>query len=91
MALGLSLVRGDARGQCRAWRILHGRRGACLGIASAVGGHPALGFLAALLLAPPLTAGLAMLAHQLVLKRIGYDPERTIVATIGLYVISRSR
>ena len=31
-----------------------------------------------------------MLADQLVLKRIGYDPERTIVATIGLlYVIQQ--
>ena len=46
--------------------------------------------MAALLLAPPLTAGLAMLADQLVKKRIGYDPERTIVATIGLlYVIQQ--
>ena len=91
MALGLSLVFGVMR----VVNVSHGEFfmvGAVLAwwIANLVGGHPALGFMAALLLAPLLTAGLAMLADQLVLKRIGYDPERTIVATIGLlYVIQQ--
>ena len=91
MALGLSLVFGVMR----VVNVAHGEFfmvGAVLAwwIASLVGGHSALGFLAALILAPLLTAGLAMLADQLVLKRIGYDPERTIVATIGLlYVIQQ--
>ena len=91
MALGLSLVFGVMR----VVNVSHGEFfmvGAVLAwwIANLVGGHPALGFLAALVLAPLLTAGLAMLADQLVLKRIGYDPERTIVATIGLlYVIQQ--
>ena len=91
MALGLSLVFGVMR----VVNVAHGEFfmvGAVLAwwIASLVGGHPALGVLAALILAPLLTAGLAMLADQLVLKRIGYDPERTIVATIGLlYVIQQ--
>ena len=85
MALGLSLVFGVMR----VVNVSHGEFfmvGAVLAwwIANLVGGHPALGFMAALLLAPLLTAGLAMLADQVVLKRIGYDPERTIVATIGL-------
>ena len=91
MALGLSLVFGVMR----VVNVAHGEFfmvGAVLAwwIADTIGGHPALGFVAALLLAPPLTAGLAILADQLVLKRIEYDPERTIVATIGiLYIIQQ--
>ena len=85
MALGLSLVFGVMR----VVNVAHGEFfmvGAVLAwiIANAVDSHPAVNFLAALLLAPPATALLATLADRLVLKRVGYDPERTIVATIGL-------
>ena len=91
MALGLSLVFGVMR----VVNVAHGECfmvGAVLAwmIANAVDAHPAVNFLAALLLAPPATALLATLADRLVLKRVGYDPERTIVATIGLlYIIQQ--
>ena len=91
MALGLSLVFGVMR----VVNVAHGEFfmvGAVLAwmIANAVDAHPAVNFLAALLLAPPATALLATLADRLVLKRVGYDPERTIVATIGLlYIIQQ--
>jgi len=91
MALGLSLVFGVMR----VVNVAHGEFfmvGAVLvwQISSLFDGHPAWGFLAALLVAPPLTACLAVAANQLVLKRIEYDPERTIVATIGLlYIIQQ--
>lgn len=91
MALGLSLVFGVMR----VVNVAHGEFfmvGAVLAwwIAEAVGGHPALGYIAALFLAPPLAAGMAIMADQIVLKRIQYDPERTIVATIGmLYIIQQ--
>ena len=48
---------------------------------------PAFGWLAALLVAPLLVAGIAALADVLILKRVKYDPEATIVATIGLLYI----
>ncbi len=92
MAVGLSLVFGVMR----VVNVAHGEFfmiGAVLAwqIASMTGGHPALGFLAALVFAPLLAAVLAMAADQLVLKRIAYDPERTIVATIGLlYIIQQT-
>jgi len=60
-------------------------------LAEAFGAGPAIGFVAALLLAPPATALVAIAADRLVLRRIGYDPERTIVATIGLlYVLQQA-
>ena len=59
-------------------------------VTTAVGGHPALGFAAALIVAPLLVGAIAAVADRLVLFRLGYDPERTIVATIGLlYVIQQ--
>ena len=59
-------------------------------VAHYMGGHPALGFVAALVLAPLLVGGLAVAADMTILKRIEYDPERTIVATIGLlYIIQQ--
>ncbi len=91
MALGLSLVFGVMR----VVNVAHGEFfmvGAVLAwiIANAVDSHPAVNFLAALLLAPPATALLAAIADRLVLKRVAYDPERTIVATIGLlYIIQQ--
>ena len=60
-------------------------------ITSLIAGHPALGFTVALIVAPLLVGALAVICDQLVLRRINYDPERTIVATIGLlYVIQQS-
>ena len=44
-------------------------------------------FLLALLAAPVAVAAVAILADRLVLGRIGYEPESTIVATIGLLYI----
>jgi branched-chain amino acid transport system permease protein len=44
-------------------------------------------FLLALAAAPALVGGVAILADRLVLGRIGYQPESTIVATIGLLYI----
>ncbi len=45
---------------------------------------PAFAWLAALIIAPLIVAGIAALADVLVLKRLHHDPEATIVATIGL-------
>ena len=60
-------------------------------ISTAVGGHPALGFIAAAILAPLIIGLLAASADWLVLKRLDYDPERTIVATIGtLYILQQT-
>ncbi len=91
-AAGLSIVFGVMR----VVNVAHGEffmLGAVLSwwIATAVGVHPAIGFLAALVIAPPAVGLLAALADSLVLKRIQYDPERTIVATIGLlYIIQQT-
>jgi branched-chain amino acid transport system permease protein len=52
-----------------------------------VPGGPAAGFMLALVVAPLVVAGVAALADWLVLKRLNYDPEATIVATIGLLYI----
>jgi branched-chain amino acid transport system permease protein len=47
-------------------------------------------FLLALLAAPAVVGAVAVLADRLVLRRIGYEPESTIVATIGLlYVLQQ--
>lgn len=91
-ALGLSLVFGVMR----VVNVAHGEfymAGAVLAwvIANAVGGPPALGFCLALLGSPLAVGGLAVLADRLVLKRLGYEPEATIVATIGLlFIIQQS-
>lgn len=90
-ALGLSLVFGVMR----VVNIAHGEffmLGAVVAwyVAQAVAGHPALGFAAALVIAPLCVAGVAVVADRLILKRVAYDPERTIVATIGLlYIIQQ--
>ncbi|WP_101068443.1 branched-chain amino acid ABC transporter permease [Roseovarius salinarum] len=90
-AVGLSLVFGVMR----VVNIAHGEffmLGAVIAwwVAQAVGGHPALGFAAALVIAPLIVGGLAAAADMTILKRLDYDPERTIVATIGLlYVIQQ--
>ena len=90
-AVGLSLVFGVMR----VVNIAHGEffmLGAVLAwwVATSLGGHPALGFGAALIAAPLIVGALAMAADMTILKRLDYDPERTIVATIGLlYIIQQ--
>lgn len=60
-------------------------------IATTLGAHPAIGFIAAILLAPLIVGALAAAADRVILKRIDYNPERTIVATIGLlYIIQQA-
>ena len=91
-ALGLSLVFGVMR----VVNVAHGEffmLGAVLAwwIATLIGGHPAIGFVAALIIAPLLVGIIAALADFLVLKRVDYEPEATIVATIGiLYILQQS-
>ena len=90
-ALGLSLVFGVMR----VVNVAHGEffmLGAVLAwfIAGSVGGHPVLGFAVALLVAPVIVGLLAAAADMTILKRVDYDPERTIVVTIGLlYIIQQ--
>lgn len=90
-ASGLSLVFGVMR----VVNIAHGEffmLGAVLAwwIAEGIGGHPGLGFAAALVAAPLMVGALAVAADLTVLRRLSYDPERTIVATIGvLYIIQQ--
>lgn len=91
-ALGLSLVFGVMR----VVNVAHGEfymLGAVVAwfVASHVAGHPALGFTAALIVAPLVVGAVALIAEQVVLKRLNYDPEATIVATIGLlYIIQQT-
>lgn len=89
-ALGLSLVFGVMR----VINIAHGEQvmlGAILAWATSqmVGGGPLIGFLVALVVAPLLVGGMAIAADYLVLRRVGYDPERTIVATMGLLFVAQ--
>jgi branched-chain amino acid transport system permease protein len=82
-ALGLSLVFGVMRNV----NVAHGEffmLGAVVTwyVSTATGS-----FLLALLAAPVAVAAVAILADRLVLGRIGYEPESTIVATIGLLYI----
>jgi branched-chain amino acid transport system permease protein len=90
-ALGLSLVFGVMR----IVNVAHGEfymLGAVLAwfFASLVPASPALGFLLAIIMSPLVVGGVAVLAERLVLKRLKYNPEATIVATIGLlYIIQQ--
>lgn len=88
MALGLSLVFGVMR----IVNVAHGEffmLGAVVAwaVSTAVAGHPAIGFAAALVVAPLVVGAVAFVAERLVLRRLDYDPEATIVATIGLLYI----
>ena len=87
-ALGLSLVFGVMR----VVNVAHGEffmLGAVLAwaISTAISGHPAIGFVAALVIAPLLVGLVAFLSEWLVLRRLNYNPESTIVATIGMFYI----
>ncbi len=90
-AMGLSIVFGIMR----VVNVAHGEffmLGAVIAwwVAHLLGGHPAVGFIAALVFAPLLVAIIAATADRLVLQRIDYDPDRTIVGTIGLlYIIQQ--
>jgi branched-chain amino acid transport system permease protein len=90
-AMGLSIVFGIMR----VVNVAHGEffmLGAVIAwwVAHLLGGHPAVGFIAALIFAPLLVAVIAATADRLVLQRIDYDPDRTIVGTIGLlYIIQQ--
>jgi len=88
MALGLSLVFGVMR----VVNVAHGEfymLGAVLAwwVSSIFAGHPALGFGAALVIAPLIVAAIAFASERLILSRLKYEPEATIVATIGLLYI----
>lgn len=87
-ALGLSLVFGVMR----VVNVAHGEffmLGAMLAwwVAKLVPGGPLAGFIAALVVAPLAVGFLAYLTERLLLRRINYDPEATIVATIGLMFV----
>ncbi|MDG1282565.1 MAG: branched-chain amino acid ABC transporter permease [Pseudorhodobacter sp.] len=87
-AVGLSLVFGVMR----VVNVAHGEffmLGAVAAwfVTQAIPGPPALGFAAALILCPLIVGGVAALSDTLILKRLNYDPEATIVATIGLSYI----
>ncbi len=90
-ALGLSMVFGVMR----IVNVAHGEffmLGAVLAwwFTNLVVGHPALGFVIALVGSPLVVGAMALVADRLVLKRLHYDPEATIVATIGmLYILQQ--
>ena len=91
-ALGLAIVFGVMR----IVNVAHGEffmLGAVLAwfCATTVGGPAYLGFLAALLAAPLLVGAFAFAADWMVLRRVEYQPQSTIVATIGLlYIIQQA-
>jgi branched-chain amino acid transport system permease protein len=90
-AVGLSLVFGVMR----VVNVAHGEffmLGAVVAwfVAQTLPGAPALGFLAALVLSPLVAACIAVGLDRLVLRRLDYQPEAVIVATIGFgYVLQQ--
>lgn len=91
-ALGLSLVFGVMR----VVNVAHGEfymLGAVLAwwITSFFAESYLLAFAVALLVAPLVVGAIAWLADRAILKRLDYDPEATIVATVGmLYIIQQT-
>ena len=91
IALGLSLVFGVMR----IVNVAHGEffmLGAILTwwVSNFVMGNPALGFVLALLIVPLVVGIIAMFSDLLILRHLKYDPEVTIIATIGiLYIIQQ--
>ena len=91
IALGLSLVFGVMR----IVNVAHGEffmLGAILTwwVSNFGLGNPALGFLLALLIVPLVVGIIAMFSDLLILRHLKYDPEVTIIATIGiLYIIQQ--
>ena len=88
MALGLSIVFGAMR----VVNVAHGEffmLGAvgAWAVSAVVPGPAWVGFVAALILVPILVGIIAIVADWGILKRIDYNPEATIVATIGLLYI----
>jgi branched-chain amino acid transport system permease protein len=90
-AVGLSLVFGVMR----VVNVAHGEffmLGAVTAwfVAQALPGAPALGFLAALVVSPLVAALVAVALDRVVLRRLDYQPEAVIVATIGFgYVLQQ--
>jgi branched-chain amino acid transport system permease protein len=89
-ALGLALVFGVMR----IVNVAHGEffmLGAVLAWACAhFIGNPALGFLVAAIVSPIIVGCAALAIDRLILRRFDYQPEATIVATIGLlYIIQQ--
>jgi branched-chain amino acid transport system permease protein len=87
-ALGLSLTFGVMR----VVNVAHGEfymLGAMLAwwLTRLVPGNPALGFMIALVGAPLAVGTIALFTERLILRRLNYNPEATIVATIGLLFI----
>lgn len=91
-ALGLSLVFGVMR----VVNVAHGEffmLGAVIAwwVTDLISGDPAIGFLVALVVSPLMVGAIALASEQAILKRLNYDPESTIVATIGLlYIIQQT-
>lgn len=91
-SMGLSIVFGVMR----VVNVAHGEfymLGAVLAwyVASLLGGNAVVGFIAAIVFAPLLVGLIAALADRVILKHLKYDPDRTIVATIGLlYIIQQT-
>ncbi|MFO1174186.1 MAG: branched-chain amino acid ABC transporter permease [Paracoccaceae bacterium] len=91
-AAGLSLTFGVMR----VVNVAHGEffmLGAVLAwfVTQALPGSPALGFALALIVCPLVVAAIAVLTDLLILKRLDYAPEPTIVATIGiLYILQQA-
>ncbi len=94
-ALGLSIVFGFMR----VVNVAHGEfymLGAVLAwfvtdlVSRSIGGPPWLAFGIALIVCPLTVAAIAALCDRMILKRLNYDPEATIVATIGiLYILQQ--
>lgn len=91
IALGLSLVFGVMR----IVNVSHGEffmLGAVLAwfCFNITGDSAVFGFLLAVVLAPLLVGGIAMATDRFILRKVNYNPESTIVATIGLlYIIQQ--